>query len=678
MTDVYHGQEVTDPYRWLEDTDAPVDQWVSSQNDFTEGFLSGLEFRTYYRERMQELIDYERAAIPQVRSGVLVYAFNGGLQEQDELRVTRDPGSAGQVIVDPMEFDADGTVSISRYRLSPDGRHLAYALSDGGSDWTRWRVRDVVTGQDLEETIRFTKFTDVSWSVDSSGFYYSRYPEAAAGGGDDQAQVSIWFHRLGDEQDSDRLIYEADADTLWNPYGEVSEDGGWLIITLSFGWESNGIEILGLEPGGLPPGASAVPRSLVTPGDGLYQYMGTLGSEFLFHSSDGAENWHVVALRFTPAQVQTRVVVPESQSALEQATLVADNIIAVYTSDAHASVRIFGPGGISIREVELPGQGTVAGFEATPGSPTTFFSYTDFVTPESIFSYDVLTGDSEVFFRPETLVSSQALTYRQVFFKSADGTRVPMTIVRRTDVEPDGQLPAVLYGYGGFNVSLLPRYSTARLTWIASGGVYAVANLRGGGEYGEAWHQAGTKTNKQNVFDDFIGAAEWLIENGYTRPDRLAIWGGSNGGLLVGAVMNQRPELFSAAVPAVGVMDMLRFDKASANARTWGTEYGLSEVEEEFHALRAYSPYHNLVPGTCYPATLVMADTHDDRVVPWHSYKYAAALQAAQRCDRPTLIRIETRAGHGAGASVSKVVDEYADQWAFVGWALDHRPLDIP
>ena len=678
QTDVYHGIEVADPYRWLEDSDAPVQRWLENQNAFSRAELDRLEHRELFRDRMEKLLNYSRAYLPQMENGVAVYPFNTGLQEQDELRVTEDFESLGEVLVDPAEFNEKGTTSIPAYQLSPDGRFLAYALSEGGSDWTRIQIRSVETGIDEPDIIRFTKFSRVSWSRDGSGFYYSRYPQKSDGTGDGQAQVSVYFHQLGDDQQEDQLIYMAPQDSLWNPYAEVSDDGRWLIIGLFYGYDFNAIDVLELGPGGVPSLSDPVPRTLVPGDQGLFWYMGTVGDEFFFRTTHKAENGSVVAIRFSPTGINRRVVVPESNNSMQEATLVADNIVIIYSVDAHARVRIYGPGGISLREVELPGQGSVSGFAGSPGSALTFYSYTDFANPRTIFSYDVLTGEQAVFFQPDTKVAPAEIVSTQVFYNSSDGTRIPMTLVHRRDMEPDGRWPTVLYGYGGFSVSLLPRFSVRRLVWVASGGMYAVANIRGGGEYGEAWHQAGKKLKKQKVFDDFIAAAEWLIENEYTTPERLAIWGASNGGLLVGAVMNQRPELFAAAVPAVGVMDMLRYPLASANARGWGTEYGLPEQEDEFVTLLAYSPYHNLRQGECYPATLVMADTHDDRVVPWHSYKYAASLQWAQGCDRPTLIRIETEAGHGAGASVSKVVEEYADQWAFVSQALGHQPITMP
>jgi prolyl oligopeptidase len=624
---------------------------------------------------MRELVTYERWGLPEHRGGRYVYGRHDGRQEQDTLWVTEDLREDGRLLLDPNALSADGTVSLADFELSPDGRHVAYALSDGGSDWTTWHVRDVATGRDLGDVLRGTKFTGVSWRRDGTGFYYSRYPAkgARADAWDDGRQVSVWYHALGTPQARDVAVYAIDDHASRNPYAEVTDDGRFLAIRVEDGYESSGLYYRRIAaPAGSPSDGEVV--RLLDDWDGLYEFLGNVGDTFYVQTTAGAPAGRVIAIDLDrPQREHWREVVPERAEAIDAASLVGGRLVVQYVVDVKSVVRVFDPGGRLQREVALPGAGTVEGFDGEPSDTETFFSYTDFTTPPAVFRHDLATGRSEpwrvprVDFRPGDFVS------RQVRYRSRDGTEVPMTLVHRRDLAPGVPHPTVLYGYGGFNVSLLPAFSSSRAAWVEAGGIYAVANLRGGGEFGERWHLAGTKLAKQNVFDDFIAAAEWLVREGYTRPDRLAIWGGSNGGLLVAAVLNQRPELFAAAVPAVGVLDMLRYHLSSANARQWSSDYGLSEVPEEFRALRAYSPYHNVRAGTCYPPVLVMADANDDRVAPWHSYKYAAALQAAQGCDRPVLLRVETRAGHGAGASISKIVEEYADQWAFVAEATGLR-----
>ncbi len=528
-------------------------------------------------------------------------------------------------------------------------------------------------GEDLPEVLQGTKFTDVAWVPDGSGFYYSRYPlrEAAGAAGryDDSRQVSIWYHALGTQQDRDQAVFAITDHPTRNPYPSVTEDGRYLIIRVDDGYDVSGIYYRDLSAGN-----AGVVR-LLDQWDGRYEFLGNLGPVFFFRTTQQAPAGRVIAIDSRhPQPPQWREVVPEAPEAIADASLVGGQLLVRYIVEVKSLVRAFAPDGRQLSEVSLPGAGTVDGFGGLPSATGTFFAYTDFTTPRALYRYDIRTARSEPWRVPAPVVEPGQYVTRQVHYRSRDGTQVPMYIVHRRDLPAGRAHPAVLYGYGGFNVSLLPAFSASRAAWIEAGGVYAVANLRGGGEFGERWHTGGTRLNKQNVFDDFIAAAEWLIAAGYTTREQLAIWGGSNGGLLVGAVLNQRPELFAAAVPAVGVMDMLRYQLASANARQWSSDFGLSDVPAEFQALWRYSPYHNLKPGTCYPPTLVMADANDDRVAPWHSYKYAAALQNAQGCGRPVLIRIETRAGHGAGASTSKIIDEYADQWAFVAAATGLAP----
>lgn len=676
VVDEYHGAPVADPWRWLEEMDSPeTTSWIRAQNELTAGFIARLPGRGQFATRLRSLLDYERRGVPDRENGVYVYAWNPGGAEQDALRVTRDLGDPGRVLVDPAAVSADGTVSVADFELSPDGGRLAYALSDGGSDWKTWRVRDVATGTDLPEVLAGTKFTSVSWSRDGRGFYYSRYPADGAGGHDDGRQVAVHFHVPGTPQAEDPLIHAVTDHPTRDPYATATPDGRFLILNIEDGYLTNAVWYQRLGDGGAR--SPVVP--LLDAWDARYDFLGADGDTFYFLTTNAAPRGRVIAIDLAaPDPGRWREVVPQAPEAIEAAALIGGRLLVQYIRDVRASLRIFGLDGEALADVDLPGQGSVAGLKGVPADPEAFLTYTDFTVPRRVYRLDVRSAELTAQGPAPNAPDPGRFVSEQVFYTSRDGTRVPLTIVRRRDVRPNGRNPTVLYGYGGFNVALLPAYSASRMAWIEAGGIYAHANLRGGGEYGEAWHLAGTRLAKQNVFDDFIAAAEWLVANGYTSPEHLAIWGGSNGGLLVGAVLNQRPGLFAAAVPAVGVMDMLRYHTASLNARKWSSDYGLSEDPAEFTALRAYSPYHNIRAGTCYPAVLVQADANDDRVVAWHSYKYAAALQAAQQavpaCRRPTLIRVETRSGHGAGASLSKTVNEYADQWAFVAAATGLLP----
>jgi prolyl oligopeptidase len=673
QSDDYHGTEVADPYRWLENLDAADTRaWVAEQNALSMPYLKALPARDSFARKLQALIDYERFGIPQHRAGRYVYTYNSGQQEQNAIWVTDDPTERGRVLLDPNLLAADGTISIGGYVLSPDGRKLAYSLSDGGTDWKTWRAIDVETGENIGDALEGMKFSSISWSADSNGFYYSRYPHSTENADsnqyDDSRQVTIRYHELGRDQATDQEVYRVTDHPTRNPYATVTDDGRFMIINLFDGYKTNGIYYRVIRDGQPDPETIR----LLDKWDARYDFLGNDGDRFFFQTTQDAPLGRIVAIDLErPSPDDWQTIIPESAEAISSASLVGQTLFIQYIVDAHATVRAFDLSGESAGEIVLPGKGMIEGFDGHADDVDTFFSYTDFTTPTSIYRYDLKTGQSTSINAPAVDIDTSVFTTTQVFYQSKDGTRVPMYLVHRNDVTLDGRLPVVLYGYGGFNVSLLPRYSTSRMAWLLAGGVYASANLRGGGEFGEAWHESGTRLNKQNVFDDFIAAAEWLIENDYTAPDRLAIWGGSNGGLLAAAVANQRPDLFAAVIPAVGVLDMLRYHTASANARQWSSDYGLSEDPDEFRAQYAYSPYHNLQPGICYPSTLVMADANDDRVMPWHSYKYAAALQHAQACEKPALIRIETRAGHGAGASTTKIVDEYADQWAFVAQALE-------
>jgi prolyl oligopeptidase len=607
------------------------------------------------------------------QGGRYFFLHNDGTQNQSVLFVSDSVGSPGHVLFDPNAIRADATVSLSEFTPSPKGDVTAYALCDGGTDWQIWRFRRVSDGTDYADSLRDTKFWGVSWARDGSGVYYSRYPEAADGKGDDAGRPAIYFHRLGDRQDQDKLIYAVTDHPTHVPAAHVTEDGRYLIITLFDGYERNGVSIIDLG------NAELKARPLFFAWDALYTFIGSQGDQLFFLTTKGAPQHRVIVVDpRQPTSTSWPTVVPEQNAALDEAAYVGGRIVAKYVQDAHSVARVYERDGRPVGEVALPGLGHIEGFDGEGNDPETFFSYVDYLTPARIYRYDVGANTATVWRVPKIAASTAAYITDQVFYASKDGTRIPMFITHRRDMVKDGNQPLLLSGYGGFGLSLTPAFRPSVLAWLEMGGIYAEANLRGGGEYGETWHQAGTLANKQNVFDDFIGAAEYLIGERYTRSRRLAIYGRSNGGLLIGAALTQRPDLFGAALPAVGVLDMLRYHTASANARQWASDYGLSDNAEQFKALYAYSPYHNVKKAICYPPTLITTADHDDRVVPWHSFKFAAALQAAQVCSNPILIRIETRAGHGAGKPVWMQIEDFADQWAFAAQALGMPVPGIP
>jgi prolyl oligopeptidase len=675
QVDDYHGVAVADPWRWMEDLSSPaVKQWVESQNALARPWLEAIPQRAAILRRLQALSDYDQYGYPwlegqdrvPVRRGArYFFVEKRGLQGQGVLYWAESLDAAPRVLVDPNALSPDSTVSLADFVVSPDGRFVAWATSDGGSDWKTWRVREVATGRDLPEEIRRAKFTRVAWTPDAGAFYYSSYPELPDGRGDDQRQVRVYRHRLGKPQSADEFVYAVSDHPRRDPYPYLSPDGRWLLVRLEDGYSLNGWVIEDL----VTPGADF--RPLFDRWDGFYEFIGNVGDRLYFRTTAAAPNGRVIAVDARdPATELPQVVVAERPQRLDAASLVGDHVIAQYLEDAVSRVQVHALDGTPRGEVALPGAGTAFGFAANPDGGETFFAYTDYLTPPALYRYDAARDEVSLYRRPGTAFDASRYVAEQVFYPSRDGTRVPMSIVRRRDAARDGSAPLHLYGYGGFDVSLTPAFSPAVAAWLELGGTWAVANLRGGGEYGAAWHEAGTKLAKQNVFDDFIAAAEWLVREGYTSSRRLAISGRSNGGLLVGAVMTQRPDLFAAALPAVGVLDMLRYHTADANAYGWSSDFGTAETPEMFRALRAYSPVHNVRASTCYPATLVTTADRDDRVVPWHSYKFAAALQQAQSCPRPVLIRVETRAGHGAGKPTWMQIEDTADQWAFFAQQL--------
>ena len=673
QVDDYHGNAVADPFRWLEDdvreSDA-VKDWVDAQNEVTFAYLATIPERELIAKRMRELWDYERFSLPRKAGGRYFYGYNNGLQNQNVIYMQTSLDADAELLVDPNTWSDDGTIALAGYYPSKDGSHLAYTIQDGGSDWREARVINVESGEVLEDHLEWLKFTGLSWVADGAGFYYSRYPATSA---EDKYQslnknMTVYFHRLGTSQDEDEVIYARPEHPDWGPRGSVTDDGEHLVITISVGTDDR----YSIVHQDLTDPAS-VPAMIIEGFDFDYSLIGNIGDELYFRTNNGAPKNRLITINVENPQPENwREIIGETEDVLDNVSLIGGRIIAEYMQDAWSVVKIFELDGSEAAVVNLPGIGTAFGFNGELDDPETFFGYSSFNMPSTINRLDVSTGKVEVFRQPDVDFEPNDYVVEQVFYESKDGTRVPMFISYRKDVVADGNRPTMLYGYGGFNISIQPSYSTTRLAWMEMGGVYAVANLRGGGEYGEEWHQAGTKLNKQNVFDDFIAAGEYLIENNYTNSDKLAIFGGSNGGLLVGAVTNQRPELFGAAIPAVGVMDMLRFHRFTAG-RFWTDDYGSAANPDEFAALRAYSPYHNIREGTEYPAILVTTADTDDRVVPGHSFKYAAAMQKAQGGDAPVLIRIETRAGHGAGVPTEKVIEDYADRWAFLVRNLDMR-----
>ena len=677
VVDQHHGTPVPDPYRWLEDVDAPDTRaWVEAQNRVTFAFLEGIAERESIRRRLTELWDYPRFGVPLKKGGRYFFAKNDGLQNQAVLYWQTALDAEPRLLLDPNRLSEDGTVALSTSAWSEDGRLLAYGTSASGSDWQTFHVREVDTGRDRPDTLRWIKFSGAAWTHDGAGFFYSRYPAPA--GGDPLLAVNrdmkLYYHRLGTTQDEDRLILELPDQPDWGISPEVSPDGRYLVLTVWLGTDRrNRVYYVDLGHPRRPRLGGEVVR-LLDEFDAAYGFVGNRGPEFYFLTDHDAPRKRLIAVDTRrPARAEWKEVLPQQADILENVQLVNRRFVVTYLRDAASRLRIHALDGTLQREIDLPTLGAVAGLSGQVDDREMFFAFTSFLYPTTVFRYDFGAARMEVFRAPEVRFDASRYETQQVFYRSKDGTRVPMFLTHRRGLARDGSNPAYLYGYGGFNINMTPFFSVANLVWLEMGGVLAVPCLRGGAEYGEEWHQAGMLDRKQNVFDDFIAAAEYLIREGYTATPRLAIGGGSNGGLLVGAVMTQRPDLFGAVLPAVGVLDMLRFHKFTIGW-AWVTEYGSADSAQHFPFLRRYSPYHNLAPGTSYPPTLVTTADHDDRVVPGHSFKFAAALQAAQAGPAPVLIRIETKAGHGAGKPTSKIIEEQADRWAFLVAVLGMKP----
>ena len=671
IVDDYHGTRVADPYRWLENTDSPeTAAWVAAQNRVTRAHLDAIPERAALETRLTELWNYPRTSIPVERGGRLFTSRNDGLQNQSTVFWQDGPRGRSRVLLDPNALSDDGTVAISGLYPSDDGRYMAYSVSEAGSDWQTIRVRHVASGADLADTLRWVKFSGAAWKPDGSGFYYARYAPPAEG----QAlqgvveNQKLYFHRLGTAQSGDLPILERPDDPQLGFAPEVTRDGRYLVVSV---WSGTDVRNRLYYKDLGRPGNPFV--RLLDAFDAAYTFVGAEGSTFYVQTNKDAPNSKLVALDVArpdagqPASWQT--IIPESKAVLESVSMAGDGFVATALDDVKGRLTIHARDGALLRTLELPTLGAVSGVSARAGEDDVYYAFTSYTTPTTVFHHRVGAGATTTYFQPRVAFRPDEFEVKQAFYPSKDGTRVPLFIVHKKGLALDGTNPTYLYGYGGFNISLTPGFSPGTVAWLERGGVYAVANLRGGAEYGETWHEAGMRERKQNVFDDFIAAAEYLVRERYTSPAHLGIGGGSNGGLLVGAAMTQRPELFGAAVPAVGVMDMLRYHTFTIGW-AWEPEYGSSADSAAFGYLRAYSPLHNLRAGTRYPATLVTTADHDDRVVPGHSFKFAAALQAAHAGPAPALIRVETRAGHGAGTPTKKVIEAQADVWAFLLQAL--------
>jgi prolyl oligopeptidase len=665
--DTLHGIKVPDPYRWLEDLNSnQTSAWVKAQSSLTESYLDAIPGRQALENHLTKLWNVERLGVPSFEGGYYFFSKNDGLQNQSVLYSTKSLDTKPAVLLDPNTFSNDGTVALRSYEVSPDGKYLAYSTSASGSDWVEWQVREISSGKDLSDHLKWSKFSGVSWAKDSKGFYYGRFPTPKDGEEmmAENIHKKIYFHEIGKPQSEDLLVYERPNHPKQGLYAWVTEDRKYLLIQVSQGTDTKN----GLFYKDLSNSTSKV-IELLTDFDASYDFITNLGSKFIIRTDLNAPKQRVISIDLNaPSATQWKTIIPESKETLRSVSHIGGLLIANYLKDARTEIRRFKIDGSFLPPVKLPGLGTATGFGGKSNQNETFYYFTSFTSPGAVYRYDVTSNISTLLKAPKTQFDRDNYESRQIFATSRDGTKIPMFIVYKKNLKLDGNNPTLLYAYGGFNISLRPSYSPATIAWLDLGGIYVMANLRGGGEYGEKWHEAGMKLKKQNVFDDFIACAEHLITKRFTSSKKLSIAGGSNGGLLVGACMVQRPELYGACLPAVGVMDMLRFHKFTIGW-AWQSEYGRPDDPEDFKNLLQYSPYHNLKPNN-YPATMVITSDHDDRVVPSHSYKFAAALQSAQKGNAPTLIRIESKAGHGAGTPTSKRIEAIVDKYAFLAKSL--------
>ena len=667
----YHGTLVPDPYRWMESIETPeVTAWAKSQNAITLPYLASLPGRDLFQARITSLFNYARSGTPWFEGGRWYYSKNSGLQRQNVYYSRATLDGPETLVLDPNQLSPDGSVALSGFYPSPDGKYLAYGQSEGGSDWITFYIRDLATGKNTADTVRWVKFSGASWTNDGRGFFYSRYP-APVKGEEIKSKLehqAIYYHRLGTAQSSDLKIYARPDNPKWYIFGGVDESGRYLFVATSGGTDKNELYVADLGDA-MRPQLTAAIKPIVTGHDANYNWLGVANDRIFLQIDKDAPNRKIVATPVATANDRStwQTIIPEGELPIEGASLIAGKIGVLSLQDVASVVRLYSLDGKLEREVPMPGLGSASGLVGRFDRPELFFSFSSPTSPATVYRYDAATNTSRAFNAPKLTFDPTQFTTERVFYNSKDGTRVPMFITYRKSLVKNGANPTLLYAYGGFSISSRPGFSASVISWLEQGGVYAVANLRGGGEYGEKWHEAGMLEKKQNVFDDFIAAAEYLIREKYTSPANLAVRGGSNGGLLVGAVMTQRPELYAAAIPQVGVMDMLRYDEFSAG-HGWAVEYGSSKDPKAFQYLRAYSPLHNIKPGVCYPATLVTTADHDDRVVPSHSYKFTATMQPAQaaapNCRNPVLIRIEMQGSHGY-RPLDRTIAEQADMWAF-------------
>ena len=668
----HFGTKVADPYRWLENdvrNDADVAKWVEAENQVTDAFLAKLPLRDWFKQRMTALYDYERFGLPVKKGGHYFYSHNSGLQNQSVLFVRDGLNGEPRQLIDPNSWSADGATALAEWTPSEDGKLLAYSIQDGGTDWRTVKVMNVATGKIMPDELKWLKYGgNVSWAKDGSGFYYSRYPAPAAKATFQNATLNhkVYFHKLGTKQAADRLVYSTPANAKLSHYAQVSDDGHWLVISTSLAGDENDVHVIDLKK------PKSKPLTLFTGLKNQWNYVGNEGNRFFFATDKDAPLKRVAALNVGRPGAVPATVIPEGKQALDNVSLIGGKLIASYLVDAKSEAQVYGLDGKQISTIALPGLGTVGGFNGESDDPETFFAFASFNRPTTVYRYDAASGQASVWAAPKLTFDPESISVDQRFYTSKDGTRVPMFIVRKKGLT--GPAPTLLYGYGGFNISITPSFSPANVAWIEKGGTFVVANIRGGSEYGNPWHDAGRLSHKQNVFDDFIAAGEYLKANGIAAPHGLAAIGRSNGGLLIGAVTNERPDLFDAVSPGVGVMDMLRFDKFTAG-RYWVDDYGHPDQEADFKTLLAYSPYHNIKGGKAYPPLIAVTADTDDRVVPGHSFKYIAKLQNTDGVGTaPHLIRIDTRSGHGSGKPITKIIDEYSDVYAFLGYFTGLRP----
>ncbi len=673
MVNTYFGTKVAAPYQWMEDLGSPaLKQWVEAENALTASYLEKVPVRSWIQQRLTQLWNYAKVSTPeQVAGGRIFFSRNSGLQNQAVVYVADSATAAPREVLDPNALSPDGSIALLGYEASPRGAYLAYELSRGGSDWVTIHVRDVATGKDLPDTIRWVKFSGAAWTEDGKGFFYSRYPEAAAGKAVSQRVVNqtLYYHRLGTDQSADALVYARPDLPEWVINGSVSQDGGYLFVYLRNGTASEN-ELFYVDLGNpLQPAVGGAVKPLYTKNDAMYAAVGHEGKTLFLRTTLGAPKGRIVAATFDDADpARWRVVVPEGEGVIRGAAMAGGKILVNLQVAATSRLALYSTAGKPEGTVALPGLGSVAGLSARNDSNAVYYGFTSFLIPASVYVYDVASGKSATFFKPDVAFDPSPYEETQVFYPSKDGAQIPMFIVAKKGVKLDGSNPTILYAYGGFDITITPAFSPWLPAWLELGGVYAVANLRGGGEYGETWHEAGMLSHKQNVFDDFAWGAKYLIAEKYTTSRRLGIMGYSNGGLLVGASITQNPALFGAAYAGAGVMDMLRYQKFSGGA-LWAPEYGTSSDEKAFRWLDAYSPLANVKQGTCYPPTIITTADRDDRVVPSHSYQFAAELQNAQGCANPVLIRVETKTSHGY-MPTDKRIAQTADIDAFMAYNL--------